>query len=99
MTYRATCPACGASVSRRALFWRPVCCGKCGVVLVRTGTIILTAPSLLLLIATTWAGVIGKGAFYTLVILNFAMVVFLFPYCARLNVSRSTSAAGLQGEN
>jgi hypothetical protein len=55
----------------------------------RTGTVVLTGPSLLILAGATWMFVqrlISSPVLLALLLINFGVVVFLLPYFARLEL-------------
>jgi len=69
------------------LLHQPVSCPKCHTVFGRTGTIVLTAPSLVLLAGTMWIGTlrqVSPWVLMALVLINGGTVIFLLPYFARL---------------
>jgi hypothetical protein len=61
----------------------------------RTGTIVLTAPSLLILAGTTWIvalRLISPVVLLALCLIDLVIVVFLVPYFARLESLRAKSS-------
>lgn len=92
MTYKAICTSCGAKVPRFRLLAQPCRCPGCGTTLVRTGTIVLTAPSLVIMAGTIWIGALRLVPPWVLLVLwliNFETVIFLLPYFARLESLRA----------